>query len=92
MDTLWRERSTGDESNHSLGRTCKVYALVAGGWKMTVQTGADRLSDDEPELARQGYDFARARKIIAPASQPERLPKRGTLAPFSPRANSFLAE
>jgi len=40
IDTLWRERSTGDESNHWLGRTCKVYALVAGGWKMTMQTGA----------------------------------------------------
>ena len=42
IDTLWRERSTGDESNHWLGRTCKVYALVAGEWKMTVQTGALR--------------------------------------------------
>jgi ketosteroid isomerase-like protein len=42
IDTLWRERSTGDESNHWLGRTCKVYSLVADGWKMTVQTGALR--------------------------------------------------
>jgi hypothetical protein len=42
IDTLWRERSTGDESNHWLGRTCKVYALVADGWKMTMQTGALR--------------------------------------------------
>jgi hypothetical protein len=29
IDTLWRERSTGEETNHWLGRTCKVYALVA---------------------------------------------------------------
>jgi SnoaL-like domain len=42
IDTLWREKSTEDESNHWLGRTCKVYALVAGGWKMTMQTGALR--------------------------------------------------
>ncbi len=40
IDTLWRERSTGDESNHWLGRTCKVYAYTAAGWKMTMQTGA----------------------------------------------------
>ena len=42
IDTLWRERATGDESNHWLGRTCKVYALVADGWKMTMHTGALR--------------------------------------------------
>jgi SnoaL-like domain len=42
IDTLWRERSTGDEGNHWLGRTCKVYALVGDGWKMTMQTGALR--------------------------------------------------
>ena len=42
IDTLWRERSTGDDGNHWLGRTCKVYALVADGWKMTTQTGALR--------------------------------------------------
>jgi hypothetical protein len=40
IDTLWRERSTHDESNHWLGRTCKIYALVAEGWKMTTQIGA----------------------------------------------------
>jgi len=40
IDTLWRERSTADETNHWLGRTCKIYALVADGWKMTTQTGA----------------------------------------------------
>src|SRR5439155_775502 len=40
IDTLWRERATGDESNHWLGRTCKVYALMPDGWKMTMQTGA----------------------------------------------------
>ena len=40
IDTLWRERATGDESNHWLGRTCKVYALMPDGWKMTMETGA----------------------------------------------------
>jgi SnoaL-like domain len=40
IDTLWRERSTGDESNHWLGRTCKAYALTSTGWKMTMQVGA----------------------------------------------------
>jgi len=40
IDTLWRDRATGDKSNHWLGRTCKVYALVSGEWKMTMQTGA----------------------------------------------------
>jgi hypothetical protein len=40
IDTLWRERSTDDETNHWLGRTCKIYALVPDGWKMTTQTGA----------------------------------------------------
>jgi ketosteroid isomerase-like protein len=42
IDTLWRDRATGDESNHWLGRTCKAYALVEDGWKMTMQTGALR--------------------------------------------------
>jgi hypothetical protein len=40
IDTLWRERSTGDENNHWLGRTCKLYSLTSEGWKMTSQTGA----------------------------------------------------
>ena len=40
IDTLWREKSTGDEANHWLGRTCKLYALIAEGWKMTAQVGA----------------------------------------------------
>lgn len=40
IDTQWREKSTGDLSNHWLGRTCKVYAQTADGWKMTTQTGA----------------------------------------------------
>jgi len=40
IDTLWRERATEDERNHWLGRTCKVYALMPDGWKMTMQTGA----------------------------------------------------
>jgi len=40
IDTLWRERATGDDGYHWLGRTCKVYALMPDGWKMTMQTGA----------------------------------------------------
>ncbi len=40
IDTLWRGRATGDEGYRWLGRTCKVYALMADGWKMTMQTGA----------------------------------------------------
>jgi hypothetical protein len=31
IDTLWREGASGDESNHWLGRTCKVYALIPDG-------------------------------------------------------------
>jgi len=42
IDTLWRERATGDEGYRWLGRTCKVYALMPDGWKMTMQTGALR--------------------------------------------------
>jgi len=42
IDTLWRERASGDESNHWFGRTCKVYALVGDGWKMTMHTGVLR--------------------------------------------------
>jgi hypothetical protein len=41
IDTLWRVDATGDE-DHWLGRTCKLYALVRGEWKMTSQTGALR--------------------------------------------------
>jgi len=41
IDTLWRDRSTG-EDDHWLGRTCKLYALTAEGWKMTSQVGALR--------------------------------------------------
>jgi ketosteroid isomerase-like protein len=39
IDTLWREDATGLEENW-LGRTCKLYALVRGEWKMTAQFGA----------------------------------------------------
>jgi hypothetical protein len=39
IDTLWRENASGVEDRW-LGRTCKLYALVAGRWKMTSQTGA----------------------------------------------------
>jgi hypothetical protein len=41
IDTLWRDDSTGAD-DHWLGRTCKLYALVGGEWKMTAQTGALR--------------------------------------------------
>jgi hypothetical protein len=42
IDTLWRDRSSGDESNHWLGRTCKVYALMGSERRMVTQTGALR--------------------------------------------------
>jgi ketosteroid isomerase-like protein len=38
IDTRWRPRA-GGEDDHWLGRTCKTYVLVAGGWKMIAQTG-----------------------------------------------------
>ena len=38
IDTLWRDRKTGEE-NHWKGRTCKVYSTVGGEWKMTMHTG-----------------------------------------------------
>ncbi len=41
IDTLWRDDATGGE-DHWLGRTCKLYALVEGGWRMTSQVGALR--------------------------------------------------
>jgi hypothetical protein len=41
IDTLWRENASGAEDRW-LGRTCKLYALVAGEWKMTAQIGALR--------------------------------------------------
>jgi ketosteroid isomerase-like protein len=40
IDTFWRARTAGEEDYHWLGRTCKVYALMPDGWKMTMQTGA----------------------------------------------------
>ncbi len=49
IDTLWRDRLDGSES-HWLGRTCKVYALVEGEWKMTMQTGALRYGDDRDSV------------------------------------------
>ena len=39
IDALWRDNQTGAEDNW-LGRTCKLYALVDGEWKMTAQVGA----------------------------------------------------
>jgi hypothetical protein len=41
IDTLWRDEASGDDA-HWLGRTCKRYALVGDGWKMTAQVGALR--------------------------------------------------
>jgi ketosteroid isomerase-like protein len=38
IDTLWQD-AQGHEQ-HWLGRVCKVYARVAGEWKMTMHTGA----------------------------------------------------
>jgi ketosteroid isomerase-like protein len=40
IDTLWRDEA--GEEDHWLGRTCKIYALVGGEWKMTAQVGALR--------------------------------------------------
>jgi ketosteroid isomerase-like protein len=37
IDTLWI--NAAGERNHWRGRVCKVYAKVAGVWKMTMQTG-----------------------------------------------------
>jgi ketosteroid isomerase-like protein len=39
IDTLWLDDGTGVEDRW-LGRTCKLYALVNGEWKMTAQVGA----------------------------------------------------
>ena len=38
IDTLWVDRETG-EGNHWKGRTCKVYSMVGGEWKLTMHTG-----------------------------------------------------
>jgi hypothetical protein len=40
IDTFWRARAAGEEDYRWLGRTCKIYALMPDGWKMTMQTGA----------------------------------------------------
>ncbi|HEV2802046.1 MAG TPA: DUF4440 domain-containing protein [Pyrinomonadaceae bacterium] len=37
VDTLWRDHEGRDF--HWQGRACKVYAKVAGEWKMTMHTG-----------------------------------------------------
>lgn len=37
VDTLWRDAEGKDF--HWIGRACKVYARVGGGWKMTAHTG-----------------------------------------------------
>jgi hypothetical protein len=38
IDTLWKNRSTGEEM-HWLGRTGKTYTRVGGEWKMISQSG-----------------------------------------------------
>jgi ribosomal protein L35AE/L33A len=38
IDTLWVDKNTGKE-NHWKGRTCKVYSMVGGAWKLTMHTG-----------------------------------------------------
>ena len=37
IDTLWV--NADGQSNHWLGRVCKVYAKARGEWKMTMHTG-----------------------------------------------------
>lgn len=37
VDTLWRDREGKDF--HWLGRACKIYTRVDGGWKMISQVG-----------------------------------------------------
>jgi len=37
IDTLWIDHN--GHNDHWLGRVCKVYAKVAGEWKMTMHTG-----------------------------------------------------
>ena len=41
IDTLWRHKTSAEEDQW-FGRTCKLYALTADGWKMTSQVGALR--------------------------------------------------
>ena len=38
IDTRWRPRAGGDDDRWR-GRTCKLYSLVGGEWKMTAQIG-----------------------------------------------------
>jgi ketosteroid isomerase-like protein len=38
IDTLWRNKKTGQEMNWK-GRTCKTYTLTGEGWKMIYQVG-----------------------------------------------------
>ena len=37
IDTLWRDKAGNED--HWKGRTCKIYTLVDGEWKMIAQTG-----------------------------------------------------
>lgn len=43
VDTLWRTGAGQDF--HWLGRACKIYTLVPGGWKMIAQTGLLEYAD-----------------------------------------------
>lgn len=38
VDMLWRRRDNGSDF-HWNGRTCKVYSLVGGEWKLIMHTG-----------------------------------------------------
>jgi ketosteroid isomerase-like protein len=46
VDTLWRDGAGNDL--HWLGRACKIYTLLAGGWKMIAQTGLLAYLSAEP--------------------------------------------
>jgi len=45
VDTLWRNAAGADF--HWLGRACKMYTLVADGWKMIAQTGLLEYADSD---------------------------------------------
>ena len=38
IDTLWRNKETGEE-DHWKGRVCKMYTKTADGWKLIAHTG-----------------------------------------------------
>jgi ketosteroid isomerase-like protein len=50
VDTLWRDRTTGQESRWR-GRACKGYTKVAGAWKLILHTGLLDYGSHEEEAA-----------------------------------------